>query len=382
MKTSVLWQKYQNSKRLANTTFARYQIVVNRLNEISDEFPLSGIEVNEFIKYLESKYHLNDESLKTAYQVINALGNFQERYYDIKNPCKKAEKIHRKKKSRRYFSPQEIGQIIARCYTDYDRALILTLIDSACRIGELIQLKGSDVLENQIKVVGKTGERTYRLDPRLCIILKDLAGSNESYVFKHIVRNGKRNEPDNNTVFSDEPSTRASLTQRVRNLMIEAGITGKKIGAHTLRHTSASIVGIESGSALIVQSLLQHDDIKTSQIYMHDVQDKLALKYSPLQLLSDKLNAGTDPNIKQHPLMIPEHPQSVSTEPVTDAKDNIDVLIESSFQEVPPHISIRPKLDSDDLNLIRRSFIAVSQNGALTDGNSARQLFRRILRRT
>jgi len=155
MKTSVLWQKYQNSKRLANTTFARYQIVVNRLNEISDEFPLSGIEVNEFIKYLESKYHLNDESLKTAYQVINALGNFQERYYDIKNPCKKAEKIHRKKKSRRYFTPQEIGQIIARCYTDYDRALILTLIDSACRIGELIQLKGSDVLENQIKVVGK-----------------------------------------------------------------------------------------------------------------------------------------------------------------------------------------------------------------------------------
>jgi len=382
MKTSVLWQKYQNSKRLANTTFARYQIVVNRLNEISDEFPLSGIEVNEFIKYLESKYHLNDESLKTAYQVINALGNFQERYYDIKNPCKKAEKIHRKKKSRRYFSPQEIGQIIARCYTDYDRALILTLIDSACRIGELIQLKGSDVLENQIKVVGKTGERTYRLDPRLCIILKDLAGSNESYVFKHIVRNGKRNEPDNNTIFSDEPSTRASLTQRVRNLMIEAGITGKKIGAHTLRHTSASIVGIESGSALIVQSLLQHDDIKTSQIYMHDVQDKLALKYSPLQLLSDKLNAGTDPNIKQHPLMIPEHPQSASTEPVTDAKDNIDVLIESSFQEVPPHISIRPKLDSDDINLIRRAFIAVSQNGALTDGNSARQLFRRILRRT
>ena len=382
MKTSVLWQKYQNSKRLANTTFARYQIVVNRLDEISDEFPLSGIEVNEFIKYLESKYHLNDESLKTAYQVINALGNFQERYYDIKNPCKKAEKIHRKKKSRRYFTPQEIGQIIARCYTDYDRALILTLIDSACRIGELIQLKGSDVLENQIKVVGKTGERTYRLDPRLCIILKDLAGSNESYVFKHIVRNGKRNEPDNNTIFSDEPSTRASLTQRVRNLMIEAGITGKKIGAHTLRHTSASIVGIESGSALIVQSLLQHDDIKTSQIYMHDVQDKLALKYSPLQLLSDKLNAGTDPNIKQHPLMIPEHPQSASTEPVTDAKDNIDVLIESSFQEVPPHISIRPKLDSDDINLIRRAFIAVSQNGALTDGNSARQLFRRILRRT
>jgi integrase len=382
MKTSVLWQKYQNSKRLANTTFARYQIVVNRCNEISDEFPSSGIEVNEIIKYLESKYHLNDESLKTSYQVINALGNFQERYYDIKNPCKKAEKIHRKKKSRRYFSPQEIGQIIARCYTDYDRALILTLIDSACRIGELIQLKGSDVLENQIKVVGKTGERTYRLDPRLCIILKNLAGSNESYVFKHIVRNGKRNEPDNNTVFSDEPSTRASLTQRVRNLMIEAGITGKKIGAHTLRHTSASIVGIESGSALIVQSLLQHDDIKTSQIYMHDVQDKLALKYSPLQLLSDKFNTGTDPNIKQHPFMIPEHPQTANTETGTNTKDNIDVLIESSFQEVPPHISIRPKLDSDDLNLIRRAFIAVSQNGALTDGNSARQLFRRILRRT
>ena len=381
MKTSLLWQKYHNSKRLVDTTFKRYQIVVNRLVEISDEFPLSGIEVNEFIKYLESKYHLNDESLKTSYQVINALGNFQERYYDIKNPCKKAERIHRKKKSRRYFSPQEIGQIIARCYTDYDRALILVLIDSACRIGELINLKGADVLENQIKVIGKTGARTYRLDPRLCIILKTLAGSSDSYVFKHIVRNGKRNERDSNTTLSNEPSTRASLTQRVRNLMIEAGIKGNKIGAHTLRHTSASIVATESGSALIVQSLLQHDDIKTSQIYMHDVQDKLALKYSPLQLLSDKFNIGDTANIKQHPLMIVEHSPSANTEIVPIAKDNVDTLLESSFQEVPPNISIRPKLNSDDLNLIRRAFIAVSQNGALTDGNSARQLFRRILRR-
>jgi integrase len=381
MKTLLLWQKYQNSKRLADTTLSRYQIVVNRLCEINDEFPLSGIEVNEFIKYLESKYHLNDESLKTSYQVINALGNFQERYYDIKNPCKKAEKIHRKKKSRRYFTPQEVGQIIARCYTDYDRALILTLIDSACRIGEFIQLKGSDVLENQIKVLGKTGERTYRLDPRLCIILKNLAGSDDGYVFKHIIRNGKRNEPDSNTTFANEPSTRASLTQRVRNLMIEAGIKGSKIGAHTLRHTSASIVGIESGSALIVQSLLQHDDIKTSQVYMHDVQDKLALKYSPLQLLSAKFNIGNDNNMKQHPLMIPENSQSNVRETSTNTESNIDTLLESSFQEVPPNISIRPKLDSNDLNLIRRAFIAVSQNGALTDGNSARQLFRRILRR-
>jgi hypothetical protein len=163
--------------------------------------------------------------------------------------------------------------------------------------------------------------------------------------------------------------------------MIEAGIKGNKIGAHTLRHTSASIVATESGSALIVQSLLQHDDIKTSQIYMHDVQDKLALKYSPLQLLSDKFNIGDTANIKQHPLMIVEHSPSANTEIVPIAKDNVDTLLESSFQEVPPNISIRPKLNSDDLNLIRRAFIAVSQNGALTDGNSARQLFRRILRR-
>jgi hypothetical protein len=114
---------------------------------------------------------------------------------------------------------------------------------------------------------------------------------------------------------------------------------------------------------------------------MHDVQDKLALKYSPLQLLSAKFNIGNDNNMKQHPLMIPENSQSNVRETSTNTESNIDTLLESSFQEVPPNISIRPKLDSNDLNLIRRAFIAVSQNGALTDGNSARQLFRRILRR-
>ena len=67
-----------------------------------------------------------------------------------------------------------------------------------------------------------------------------------------------------------------------------------KTGVHTLRHSAASLVAQESGQALIVKALLQHDDINTSMGYIHDV-DELVIrddKYSPLRILGKRFAEG------------------------------------------------------------------------------------------
>ena len=46
----------------------------------------------------------------------------------------------------------------------FEWCLILTLIDSTCHIGELVNLDGGHVGDSWIDTKGKTGQRRYRLD--------------------------------------------------------------------------------------------------------------------------------------------------------------------------------------------------------------------------
>ena len=97
------------------------------------------------------------------------------------------------------------------------------------------------------------------LDIRVCELLRRLAGSDEGLVFG---------------------LTSSALSMRVIRLCKRAGLKGEKLGPHTLRHSSASLVASETKNAIAVKALLQHDNIQTSMIYVHDVEEELRLKYS------------------------------------------------------------------------------------------------------
>ena len=369
MKTVQVLEEVLAGKRLAKSSVANYRLALGSLAEVSAEFPSSGREVNRWYGSLVGKA---DTTVRLWFTLVNSAGAYLEKAYGKKadgtfvypNPCRDAEKPRVEKKRRRYFNAVEIVRIIRACRLGIDKVLILTLIDSACRIGELVGLRSSNVGDSWIDVSGKTGERRYRLDPALSEELRRVGGE-EGVIFAR--KDGK-------------DATVEALKQRVRKVIREAGITGKKVGAHTLRHSGASLVAEETGSALVVKALLQHDNINTSMGYIHDAEEKIAQGISPLALVGEKVfGSAFAPESRQ--LTMGEESEGEFTE-VPEEVDVVESLMALEFREIEDGLSVRSVLRSEDLRLIRTAFVRWCDDGASgEDMMKCRELFKRMLRK-
>ena len=370
MKTLEVLDKVLKGKRVSPNTQRHYRDVLSSLARYSEDFPERGAVINEWLNTLNG---YADTTLKMWFEVVNSAGRYMKRAYKLPNPCEEADKPRVSKRRRRYFSPEEIVSIIKACINEYEVLLVLTLIDSACRIGELVKLTSGNVGDGFIDVEGKTGQRRYRLNVKICERLRLMSSGEYKPVFK---RNDGAFYPDSN-----------SLAHRVRYIIARTDIKGSKLGAHTLRHSSASLVAQEAGQALIVKALLQHDDIHTSMGYIHDV-DELVIrddKYSPLRLLGKRYGEtvhSQSPGLIELPdghsgggsALIPV--SAVALSEVEGAS-----LIGDLFPEVKEGIAVRSVLRSDDLLLIRKAFVFYAQYNNSSEVAKARKLMARMLRK-
>jgi len=362
MKTLDVLEKVLKGKRLRPKTQKNYRMAYSSLNKFTEEYPGDCVVINEWVASLNG---LGDGTVRCWFSFINAGGKYMKRTFGISNPCEDAERPKVSKKRRRYFSMEELAAIIRACKDEQELVLVLTLIDSACRIGELVGLRGKDVGDGFIDVAGKTGQRRYRLDMRVCERLRVQAGGDDEPVFRH--QSG------------GFYPTGDGLGHRVRRITERAGLTGDRLGVHTIRHSSASMLARETGQALIVKALLQHDDIKTSMGYIHDVDDMVIKdeKYSPMRILGERVKSESQAMLA---LGEGERSDSVALVPV-DSEHEDDGLLGDIFPEVREGVAVRTVLRSGDLSLIREAFICYARynNGGMVGKASA--LMKRMLRK-
>jgi len=146
-----------------------------------------------------------------------------------------------------------------------NKAIIEVLYGCGLRVSELVNLKISELyLEEQfLMVIGKGNKQ--RLVPISSVAIKEI----EKYNYDRIQLHIKKGEED--ILFLNRFGHRLTRVMVFYIIKKHAGLAGitKTISPHTLRHSFATHL-LEGGANLrVIQEMLGHESITTTEIYTH-----------------------------------------------------------------------------------------------------------------
>jgi len=161
-----------------------------------------------------------------------------------------------------------------------DKAIFETFYSTGIRVSELVGLimDSVDLEQGKIKVMGK-GRRE-----RIALLNQDTKEAIKNYLKEsrpELLRSDKKTHGTSNSLFLNKNGRR--LTSRgvgkiVERYIKKLGIV-KRISPHSIRHSFATHM-LEAGADLrVVQELLGHLNISTTQIYTHITKGKLKEVY-------------------------------------------------------------------------------------------------------
>jgi integrase/recombinase XerD len=262
---------------LADNTIQNYRLDILKLTNYLSDFDLkiSPVEIAEediqsFI-YIISKL-LNERSQA---RLISGLKSFFDYLifedYRKTNPLELIESPRLGRQLPDTLSTEEIDRLIDAIDLSHpqgqrNKAIIETLYGCGLRVSELINLKISDLHFEAgfVKVLGKGNKE--RLVPINAYTQKFIT------TYKDEVRIHQEVKPEfTDILFLNRRGaqlTRAMIFTIVKQLSKEAHIQ-KKISPHTFRHSFATHL-LENGANLrVIQQMLGHESITTTEIYMH-----------------------------------------------------------------------------------------------------------------
>ncbi len=246
-------------KRYSENTIKTYTKYFKDFIHYFSDCELSEIKPDEINKYILELIESRKISISQQNQRINAIKFYYEK---ILHQEKQYYLIERPNKAFRLpdvLSKDEIKSILEAA-TNLKHKCILELIYSAgLRRGELLHLKLTDIDSKRmrIKIRGGKGKKD-----RYSLLSKGVLNDLRAY-FKAYKPETWLFEGPSNAQYSG-----ASVAKILKKYAIRAGIK-KRVHVHMLRHSFATHL-LEQGTNLrIIQELLGHEDIKTTEIYTH-----------------------------------------------------------------------------------------------------------------
>ena len=228
------------------------------------------------IKKLENGQIVNQRTLNRKLSSINSFFNFAYKE-EWTNQKLKITQLKPPKQLPKFLTNEDIMNGIKLIDTTHwlglrDKALILFLYATGLRVSEAMNAKKDDIEDGWLRVRSGKGDKE-RIIPIAPIAIEAL----NEYLFKRdkfsdfIFINAKGNQLSRISAFN--------ITKKYLN-----------VSPHILRHSFATSLVLGGADLRVVQELLGHSSMLTTQIYTHIQKENLldtVQKYHPLKDLDD-----------------------------------------------------------------------------------------------
>lgn len=236
-------------------------------NEISTE------DIKSYLAYLISEKQLSRITINLARSAIFFFYNKV-----LKKNIEKIEIPKITKKIPIVLTKQEVERLIESAGSRKSKLILEFLYATGIRVSELTNLKIQDLELEEGTAWVRSGKGA---KDRATILSKELV--------KHLKEYIKKQQDINTTIFVGPkgPLTTRNIQLIVKKAAKRANII-KKVSPHTLRHSFATHLLEEGTDTRVIQVLLGHSNIETTQIYTKVSTKELKKVKSPLDNLYSK----------------------------------------------------------------------------------------------
>lgn len=369
VEVSILAEQYIHDRgRLSRFTKQNYSETFKAIGKYTKFWFTDGYQINGYL----NQRKVSDITLREEYSRIRAIGKYCEKAYgwlDVTVNAIKPEKP--KKKERRSWTDSDMQGVVGACKTLEEKALVLGFLNTGVRSTGMANLLTENVGVDFIRTMEKTGIANHPCPVEVCELLKRVAG--KKWVFEKIAagRGAKRG--------IGEQSTGNGLSKRIITIAKRAGLSGEKLGAHSIRHFAGTKVANETGSVFAVQDMLGQSSSDVAQGYIHRADSEKNKRIDIMKLSGIKLLSNDNMEIGENKQLL------LSTDNIQaaiKAREDVKGLIKDLLPEIPDGIKIRPQLDTDDLRYLRACILEfMSANNEYGSGSKGVQLLNSWLRR-
>lgn len=238
--------------------------------EIDEESSIERIHLNLYIKYLRDK-KLKPTSIMRKITTLRGWFSWLNINEYIKNdPSLTLEYPKLSAKLPKVLTIEEISKILSLKLTITERAVFELLYACGLRVSELTELKinNIDLKSSFVRCVGKgSKERIIPIGKKAVNAIKNYLKERD-YICKKYGENTK-------FLFLNEKGRHISRQDVYIFIKKVSDEAGKKASPHTIRHSFATHL-LENGADLrVVQELLGHSDVSTTQLYTHVSKKRL-----------------------------------------------------------------------------------------------------------
>jgi site-specific recombinase XerD len=221
-----------------------------------------GKEILGYIDHLRTR-RLQPKTINCHLDSIRGFYNYliHEEGVKIQNPVKRNYNLRLAKPLPKYLRDEEVVRFFDRIKNSRDQAIFTLMLRCGLRVEEVakLTLRAVDLPRTQLFIYDGKGSKD-----RIVYLSSDALELLSSYLKKRSSSRVQRVFLVEKGIYKDKPLSVRGIQKRMEYY---AKLAGLKISCHQLRHTMATQLLNADADLVVIQDLLGHSQIRTTQRY-------------------------------------------------------------------------------------------------------------------